>query len=109
MGLGTLHQMSEVGIDGKPRYVAVEEIQESPGTWEPRIPTTDFSGSSGRGNKMKPGLQEARHSQETGSPTGSEYTGHRLGRCADRSQESAAHQAVAQVYLAHNYIRYYVG
>lgn len=41
MGLGTLHQMSEVGIDGKPRYVAVEEIQESPGTWEPRIPTTD--------------------------------------------------------------------
>ena len=108
MGLGTLHQVSEVGIDSKPRYVAVEEIQESPGTWEPRIPTTDFSGSLGRGKKMKPGLQEARHSQATGSPTGSEYTGPRLGRCADGSQVSAAHQAVAQVCPAHNYIRHYV-
>ena len=62
MGLGTLYQMSEVGVDNEPRCVAGEEIQESPGTWEPRIPATDLSGSLGRGKKVKSELQKTRHS-----------------------------------------------
>lgn len=74
-----------------------------PGTWQPtgyrnhlvpgsQIPAADLSGGSGRGKEVRSGLQEARHSQVTVSPTGNMCTGPGLGRCTGRSQVSAAHQ-----------------